>query len=298
MLSEPKVSAPEFEGITAWINSGPLAMEGLRGKVVLVDFWTYTCVNCLRSLPYLGRMHEKYSKAGLVIVGVHSPEFSFEKDVENVRKAVKDLGVLYPVAVDSGLGTWNAYSNGYWPAKYLIDKDGNVAHVHFGEGGYSDTEKAIQAALGVKGKTEKDTYPTAMFDQSPETYLGFTRNRGLGSGLACDRDGCGVYIDPGEHERDVVYPHGQWEQEAECLELRKAPGQLAYRSNARQVNVVMGPVGGKSVGARVIVDGKETRAVAIDCYRAYTVHEEKGYAERDIALVFDGPVRVYAYTFG
>jgi thiol-disulfide isomerase/thioredoxin len=297
-MFELKVKAPEFEGIAAWINSAPLTMEKLRGKVVLVDFWTYTCINCLRSLPYLKRLHGKYSKAGLVIIGVHSPEFSFEKDVENVRRAVKELGIPYPVAVDSGLSTWNSYANSYWPTKYIIDRDGHVAHVHLGEGGYSDIESRLQAALGVKGDTGKDDYPTGMQDQSPETYLGFIRNSGLGSGLACDADGCNVYIDAGEHERDTVYPNGQWEQETEFLELKKAPGQLAYRFNARQVNVVMGPAGGNPAAVRVIVDGKEAGAVKVDGYRMYTVYEEKKYGEHELVLLFDAAVRVYAYTFG
>jgi thiol-disulfide isomerase/thioredoxin len=297
-MFELKVKAPEFEGIKAWINSAPLTMEGLRGKVVLVDFWTYTCINCLRSVPYLRRLHEKYSKAGLVIIGVHSPEFSFEKDVENVRRAVKGLDIPYPVAVDSGLGTWNTYANTYWPAKYIIDRNGDVAHVHLGEGGYSDIENRIQAELGVKGRMEKDTYPTGMLDQSPETYMGFIRNNGLGSGLACDADGCDVYIDTGKHERDVVYPNGQWEQEMERIGLRKASGQLAYRFNARQVNVVMGPAGGNPVAVRVIVDGKETETIKVDSYRMYTVYEEKKYGEHELVLLFDAAVSVYAYTFG
>jgi thiol-disulfide isomerase/thioredoxin len=297
-MFEPKAEAPEFTGIKAWINSEPLTMGQLRGKVVLIDFWTYTCINCQRTLPHLKRWNDRYSKAGLAVIGVHSPEFSFEGDIENVRKAVKELGIEYPVAVDSDHETWNSYTNRYWPSKYIVDKEGNVQHVHFGEGGYAAFEKELQKALGVKGKTEAETYPTYMFDQSPETYTGFARNEGLGSGLACDKSGCNVYIDPGEHERDTIYPNGQWEQEKECLELVKGPGQIAYRFNARQVNVVMGPIEGKAVEAKVILDGKEIAKVAVKDSRMYTVFEEKKYSEHDLVLLFDGPVRVYAYTFG
>src|SRR5208283_3904097 len=182
-MDELKMKAPEFEGIKAWINTDPLTMDGLKGKVVLIDFWTYTCINCIRTLPYLKRWHEKYAKSGLVIIGVHSPEFEFEKDVGNVRKAVKDLEIPYAVAVDSDQKTWNAYTNRYWPSKYLIDKKGYVTLVHNGEGDNSEIEKEIQDALGVKGKAERETYRTFMNDQSPETYTGVRMNLGLGSGL-------------------------------------------------------------------------------------------------------------------
>ncbi len=296
-MTELKVNAPDFVGIKEWINSKPLTIDELKGKVVLIDFWTYTCINCIRTLPYLKRWHEKYAKSGLVIIGVHSPEFGFEKDVENVRKAVKDLGIQYAVAVDSDQETWDAYANKYWPSKYLIDKDGYVALVHNGEGDYSEIEKRIQDALGVKGKSENEVYQVYMNDQSPETYTGVLKNLGLGSGLACDKDGCNVYVDPDYHERDVIYPNGQWEQETDCLELKKAPGQLTYRFSARQVNVVMGPIG-DAVSAQIMVDGKKTSSIKVDRYRMYTLYEEKKYSEHEITIFFDGLVKVYAYTFG
>lgn len=296
-MDELKVKAPEFEGIKAWVNSEPLTMEKLKGKAVLIDFWTYTCINCIRTLPYLKIWHEKYAKSGLVIIGIHSPEFTFEQETANVKKAVKELGIPYAIAIDSDLRMWEAYSNQYWPAKYLVDKDGFVTLVHNGEGGYSDMEKGIQAALGVKGKTESDTYPTFMMDQSPETYTGLLRNDGLGSGLACDKDGCDVYVDPEKHERDVVYPHGRWEQEAEYIELKKAPGQITYRFNARQVNVVMGP-SDNAASAQIIIDGKTIGNIKIDSHRMYTVYEDKKYSQHELTIVFDGLVKVYAYTFG
>jgi thiol-disulfide isomerase/thioredoxin len=289
-MFEPKVKAPDFVGISDWINSGPLTIDSLRGKVILIDFWTYTCVNCLRTLPHMKKWHDKYSKSGLAIIGVHSPEFSFERDARNVRKAVKDLGITYPVALDSGMETWNSYANDYWPAKYLVDKDGNVKHVQYGEGGYDSFENEIQKALGIDSKIEKAEYP--------ETYLGVIRNPGMGSGLACDKSGCDVYIDPGEHERDVVYPNGQWVQENEYLDLKKGPGQLAYRFNARQVNMVMGAAGENPVDAHVIIDGKETGILKIEDSKMYTVFEEKKYGEHELVVLFDGPVRVYVYTFG
>ncbi len=291
-----KVKAPGFKGIKAWINSKPLDMEKLKGKVLLVDFWTYTCINCRRSIPYVKRWHEKYAKKGLVIVGVHSPEFGFEKEPKNVKAAVKELGIEYPVAMDSDMTTWDAFDNRYWPAKYLI-KDGDVIHVQFGEGRYEEFEKEIQAALGVSGKVEKGRAPGYMFDQSPETYAGFSRSRGLGSGLVCVKKGCDVYVEPDEYEPGVIYPDGQWEQEREYLELKKAPGKISYRFNAREVNVVMGPAE-KPVKADIFVDRIKKKTITIGSYKMYNVYKEKRYKERDLGIVFHGKARVYVFTFG
>ncbi|MBR9707234.1 MAG: redoxin domain-containing protein, partial [Candidatus Diapherotrites archaeon] len=145
---------PEIKGIKAWFNSDPLTLKSLKGKVVLVDFWTYTCVNCIRTLPALRNWHKKYAKKGLVIVGVHSPEFGFEKDPENVKAAVKKFGLKYPIAVDSDMKTWRSFSNMYWPAKYLFNREGKLVYKHFGEGSYSVTEQEIQMALGLKTKVD------------------------------------------------------------------------------------------------------------------------------------------------
>ena len=139
--------APDFKGIDKWLNSAPLTMEGLRGKVVLVDFWTYDCINCIRTLPYIGKWHQKYKSAGLVVVGVHTPEFAFERSTDNVRAAMQRFGITYPVAQDNRYATWDAYGNRYWPALYLVDKLGRIAYTHFGEGRYAETEAAIERLL-------------------------------------------------------------------------------------------------------------------------------------------------------
>lgn len=149
-------NAPELVGIAEWINSNPLTIESLRGKVVLVDFWTYSCINCIRTQPYLNAWHEKYSDDGLVILGIHAPEFAFEKLPKNVEKAVKEADIKYPVALDNDFRTWNAYDNKYWPAKYLIDQNGNIVYKHFGEGEYAQTEEKIQELLGAKKELEKE----------------------------------------------------------------------------------------------------------------------------------------------
>jgi thiol-disulfide isomerase/thioredoxin len=292
-----RVRAPEFAGIKGWINSRPLSMEKLKGKVVLVDFWTYTCINCIRTLPYMKRWHDKYSKRGLVIVGVHSPEFEFEKSSGNVKDAVRKFGIKYPVAVDSDMKTWQAFDNHYWPAKYLIDRDGFISYVHFGEGNYGQTEMAIQMQLGIKKTVEKDIFPGYMFDQSPETHAGFAKNFGLGSGLVCDQSGCNLYVDPGNHALNTIYPHGQWVQEKEYLVLKKSPGRISYRFHAREANMVMAPAG-KPVKAEIYIDEKKTREIMIDSAKMYNVHQDKKYGEHELALMFYGKVRVYAYTFG
>lgn len=292
-----KVRAPDFEGIKAWINTKPLTMEKLKGKVVLVDFWTYTCINCIRSLPHLKEWHKRYAKKGLVIVGVHSPEFEFEKKPENVKKAVRKFGIRYPVAVDSDKRTWDAFDNEYWPAKFLIDRKGYVVDVHFGEGRYAETERMIQEQLGIARKPGKDVYLGYMPDQSPETYAGFARSYGLGSGLVCDKRGCTRYVDPGEYVRDTIYPDGEWIQEKEYLELKKAPGRIAYRFYAREVNIVMAPVK-KPVKADIYVNGKKTKSIKVDGPKMYNVFKSKSYTEKELGVRFHGKVRVYAYTFG
>ncbi len=290
-----KIKAPELKGIKAWINSEPLKLEDLRDKVVLLDFWTYTCMNCQRTIPYLNKWHRKYGKKDLVIIGVHSPEFEFEKNLENVKKAVKNLKIKYAVAVDSNLSSWNAFENRYWPAKYII-ADGFVEYVHFGEGNCENTEKALQHFLGISKNTEKEKFKGVMPDQSPETYAGFEANPGLGSGLAKDKKGKDVWVRPDELEPNVIYPEGQWEQERDYLELRKSPGKLTYKFNAREVNVVIEPLE-KSVEADIFIDYKKKKTIKISSPNTYTVFKSGKYGYRELGMVFRGKARVYCLTF-
>jgi len=295
--------APEIDAVV-WINCKPLKISELRGKVVLVDFWTYTCINCLRTLPYLKGWWEKYKDKGLVIIGVHSPEFEFEKKYENVERAVKEFGVKYPVAVDSEMKTWTAYDNHYWPAKYLLNKEGRIVYTHFGEGRYEETERVIQKLLGIE---EKPIIPEKPVDysvlMSPETYAGSLRNQGLGSGQACTKEGC-VYIDQGQHERDVIYLHGAWVQKPEYVELLSGEGRFAFRFYAREVNVVMHLVKGEVEG-KVTIDGKEAKGehikngkVIVNRPTMHNVYESDEYRERELLITFEKPVRIYALTFG
>lgn len=173
--------APEFSGISKWLNSDPLTMAQLRGKVVLVDFWTYSCINCIRTLPYVTKWYDTYRDKGLVVVGVHTPEFAFEKVTDNVADAIKRFNIHYPVAQDNEYGTWNNYNNQYWPAEYLIDQNGNIVYTHFGEGNYDHTENAIRKLLGLDGSMAEDNGQDLSRVQSPEMYFGTNRLEYLSS---------------------------------------------------------------------------------------------------------------------
>ena len=214
-------AAPDVHDISAWINSRPLSLPELRGKVVLVDFWTYSCINCLRTLPYLKAWDARYRSKGLVILGVHTPEFAFERDLGNVRAAVKRLGVGYPVALDNGYGTWKAYSNNYWPADYLVDQAGRVRDVHFGEGDYAKTERNIRLLLeagkaGHLPQAGRDTDRTPLEVRTPESYLGYLRiGNYTGSPLRTDRPA--AYRFPASLTQDSYAYAGTWKVEGERI---------------------------------------------------------------------------------
>ena len=256
--------APEFTGISQWLNSDPLTMAGLRGEVVLIDFWTYTCVNCVRTMPYLREWHEKYAERGLTMIGVHTPEFDFEKITENVADANEELGVAWPVAQDNDFGTWRSYDNRYWPAKYLIDANGIVRYSHFGEGAYSDTEHHIRALLIEAGSDVSDIAPgedaapthdprargtSRSVQQTREIYGGWRRNA-TNTGLYITNpqyyDGQGLtqfYRDPGNHANHVMHLHGSWRSDLEAITHGRATENyedyIALRFYARTVNIVI-----------------------------------------------------------
>ncbi len=256
--------APDFAGIDTWINSDALSIANLKGRVVLVDFWTYTCVNCIRTLPYLQEWHEKYKEHGLEIVGVHTPEFDFEKITANVQNASDDLGVVWPVAQDNDFGTWRAYSNQFWPAKYLIDKDGVVRYTHFGEGGYDETELAIRellrdagAELGSIGRSDDDgpeVIPAA-YTEDPEAritrelYGGWNRNytsTGQYIGHASYYDlpeTTHEYVDPGEHFNQFLFLDGVWTSGLESIKHGRATeayeDYIGLKFSARSANAVI-----------------------------------------------------------
>ncbi len=289
--------APAFTGISRWLNTPrPLTMQGLRGKVVLVDFWTYSCVNCLRTLPYLRAWDEAYRRDGLQIVGVHTPEFAFEHEADNVRSALGRLHIHYPVALDNDYGTWNAYGNRYWPAKYLIDRNGNVRFVHFGEGSYRETERVIRSLLAEQPRAQlvsaklRDRTPAS--PMTPETYLGYQRLTGLGN-PALSPDRMAPYRLPAQLAPDQLAYGGRWRVESERA-VAGPNARLRLRFRAREVNLVLGGKG----RVEVRLDGRRVRTVAVDGSRLYTLLELPRFRKGVLELRVPRGIAGYAFTFG
>jgi cytochrome c biogenesis protein CcdA/thiol-disulfide isomerase/thioredoxin len=317
-------SMPPLSGATAWLNSPPLTAEALRGKVVLVDFWTYSCINCLRTLPYLKAWDAKYRGQGLVIIGVHTPEFAFEKERGNVWQALRDLGITYPVAMDNDYAIWNAYSNKYWPAHYLIDANGKIRHRHFGEGSYQETEMMIQALLkeAHPGVLAMDAAPvevagagataaTADTEHSPETYLGYARAQNLASPEAVKRDAVAAYSAPVALKGNQWSLSGTWQVAAESANLRVGGGAISYRFLGRDLHLVLGAAGDKPVRFRVTLDGLapgKDHGADIDAQGNGVIREQRLYqlirqsgktAARTFRIEFMGAgAQAFAFTFG
>jgi thiol-disulfide isomerase/thioredoxin len=312
---------PAFSGIASWLNSEPLTAEGLKGKVVLIDFWTYSCINCIRTLPYVTSWHGKYADKGLVVVGVHTPEFAFEKVEKNVRDATKRHDIAYPVALDNDYATWDNYNNRYWPAHYLFDAKGRLRYTHFGEGQYDTMEKNIQALLAEAGSIVKapvtEMESTVDFGQvgTPETYLGYAREEFFGSAEPILRDDARRYTVDASPDRNLFYLGGTWRIERERAVLTEAPGEIVYRYLASDANLVLGPGKGAKVRAIVTIDGAPVPAalrgadiveeggmtmIIVDEERLYSLVSGKGsYADRELRIQFlDVGVEAYAFTFG
>ncbi|HET9323963.1 MAG TPA: cytochrome c biogenesis protein DipZ [Gaiellaceae bacterium] len=287
--------APEFDGISEWINSGPLTLAGLRGKVVLIDFWTYSCVNCLRTLPHLRAWDQAYRGDGLRIVGVHAPEFAFERELENVKKAVRKQRIRYPVALDNDFVTWTAYANEYWPAKYLIDRTGRVRYVHFGEGDYDETERMIRRFLGAgagrPAKLVSDTTPAA--PSTPETYLGFAKlDRFAGTGVVPNREAS--YRFPLSLAQGQLAYAGRIRVENERI-VAETGARLRLRFQAREVNLVLG---GQGI-LEVRLDGRRRRTVAVRGEpRLYNLLRMSRHSDGLLELRFTPGISAYAFTFG
>ncbi|MDN4615519.1 redoxin domain-containing protein [Leifsonia sp. F6_8S_P_1B] len=313
-----------FDRATGWLNSGPLTAESLRGRVVLVGFWTYTCVNWLRTLPYLRAWHAAYADAGLTIVGVHTPEFGFEHDVANVEARTRALGIEYPVALDADYGVWNDFANHYWPAVYLADASGRLRYHHFGESDYAMTEMAVQQLLMAAGAAEVDlglAQPQAhglevaadwSTLRSPETYLGYGQSDGFASEDAAQYDRPRRYSVHPELPLNAWDLAGEWTQTRTAAVLHEAGGRLAYAFHARDVNLVMGPsVPGTAVPFRVLLDGQpvgdahgtdvdEGGHGLLDRQDTYQLVRQRGrIADRLVEVEFeeDG-VELYCVTFG
>ncbi len=313
---------PALDGLGPWINGGPLTREQLRGKVVVIDFWTYSCINCIRSIPYVRAWDEKYRDDGLVIIGVHAPEFAFERNPDNVRRAVADLGIKYPVALDNDYSVWKALKNNYWPAHYFFDAQGRQRYHHYGEGRYDESEKVIRQLLAEAGRAPKEggmaTAQTVGAEaaaakatlKSPETYIGYGR---------ADR-----FVSPGGQAKDTAKDYGsanlslnQWTLEgrwivgAQSARLQAASGAIAYRFHARDLHLVLGSTSGKPVRFRVTIDARPPGADAgvdvkpdgtgvVTAERLYQLVRQKGdIRDRTFRITFLDPgVEAFAFTFG
>jgi thiol-disulfide isomerase/thioredoxin len=315
---------PSLGGATAWLNSPPLSAAGLRGNVVLIDFWTYTCINWLRTLPYVRAWAEKYRDHGVVVIGVHTPEFPFEHDLENVRRAAKDMQVSYPIAIDNDYAIWSAFNNHYWPALYLVDAQGRIRYHQFGEGAYEQSEMMIQHLLAEAGIGGIDHELVSVDAQgaeaaadwgdlrSPENYVGDARTENFSSPGGAVVDKPRVYAAPARLMLNHWALSGEWTVEQQATVLNKANGRIAYRFHARDLHLVMGPAArGTSVRFRVRIDGQPPGAahgIDVDEQGNGTVTEQRLYqlirqpkpiADRQFEIEFlDAGVEAFAFTFG
>ncbi len=309
---------------TEWLNSPPLAEAGLRGKVVLVEFWTYTCINWLRVQPYVRAWADKYKDHGLVVIGVHAPEFAFEKNLDNVRRMVKDLNVGYPVAVDNDHAIWRGFDNNYWPALYFVDAKGRVRHHQYGEGGYAESERVIQellaeaggpaagsALVSVEGRGAEAAADWGSL-KSSENYLGLARTVNFASPGGARADQRPAYAPPARLGLNEWALSGEWTMGREAVALQKAGGRIVYRFHARDLHLVMGPATrGASVRFRVLIDGKppgDARGVDVDAQGYGTLDQQRMYqlirqqrpiGDRLFEIEFmEAGVEAFAFTFG
>ena len=315
---------PGFDGATGWVNSEPLTAAGLRGRVVLVDFWTYTCINWLRTLPYVRAWAHKYQDRGLVVVGVHTPEFGFEHDLDNVRRAVKDLGVEFPVVVDNDYAIWDAFGNRYWPALYFVDAQGQIRHHRFGEGDYEMSEMVVQQLLTEAGSAGVGQDLVAVEAGgveaaadwaslwSPENYLGFERSENFASANGAVLDTPHRYAAPPQLRLNHWALWGDWTVHRQAIVLNQAGGRILYRFQARDLHLVMAPpVPGTSVRFQVHLDSQPPGAAhgsdvdgqgngTLSQPRLYQLIRQPGaVAERTFEITFlDAGVQAYAFTFG
>ena len=316
---------PPLDGAVGWLNSPPLTKDGLRGKVVMIDFWTYSCINCLRSIPYVEAWSQKYKSAGLVVIGVHTPEFAFERDRGNVAKAVQDLKLTYPVAVDSNRRIWTAFQNRYWPAHFFIDGQGRIRHHHFGEGDYQESERVIQQLLAENNAsaspgnsfvqvnaTGAQAAPNLGAVGSPETYVGYLRQEHYASPEEIKRNDDERYTAPGRLRVNQWGLEGWWNVGEEQAVASQARSKIIFRFHARDLHLVLGPrSSGKPIRFRVLIDGAppvDDAGVDVDkqgngsvtSFRLYQLVRQKGAVEdRTFQIEFLDPgVQAFAFTFG
>jgi cytochrome c biogenesis protein CcdA/thiol-disulfide isomerase/thioredoxin len=315
---------PELSGAVAWLNSPPLTRDALRGKVVVIDFWTYSCINCLRAIPYVEASSTRYKDAGLVVIGVHTPEFDFENERSNVEQAVRDLKITYPVAIDSNYKIWQAFNNEYWPAHYFIDGKGRIRHHHFGEGEYDESERVLQQLLKENGAksladgtinvtaSSAEAAPDSRNTGSPETYIGYKRAEHFASAQLFAQDTRMAYTPQPRLTLNQWALGGTWKVGPDSAVLDSAPGKIVFRFHARDLHLVLGPTkNGKPLRFKVTLDGtapggdhgSDTDAAGagtVQSHRLYQPIRQKGSVEdRTFEIEFLDPgVQAFAFTFG
>ena len=322
---EARIHAPDLVG-GYWVNSEPLNIADLRGKAVLIDFWDFTCVNCIHTLPYVAEWHRRYARLGLAVVGVHAPEFSFAKELDGVKQAIASFHIESPVVMDNGYSIWQAYANRYWPAKYLVDKEGYIRFYHFGEGAYTETEAAIQMLLReidpnvtlpepMPPVRDSDAPGAVCYRVTPELYLGYQRGR-IGNPAGYVPKQSAAYRDPGMHAEGYFYLDGEWRADEE--HVMKPAGstgdsRLTIRYTAKEVNLVMNPLLGRASRLRVLLDGapipqehagedirfeEESAFVEVDGPRMYRLANSPEIGAHELSLLTaDAGVAMYAFTF-
>lgn len=314
------MSAPELKDIQKWLNSKPLKISDLKGKVIFLDFWAYSCINCIRTLPHVQALWEHYKKDGLVVIGVHVPEFEFEKDLKNLKEAAKKHGLTYPIVQDNNGTSWGLYGNKYWPRVAIIDSKGEVRYDHVGEGAYEQKEETVRQLLQEAGKglpaarAEKGNSPIRLFPSlpSPETYLGSSRSSGFGSSGVCTPEGC-KYIDQSEkHDLNIVYLQGEWKQTDESIEFDDKEGYILMLYRGSEANMVLKSAKGKlqceilldgkplsksNAGPDVVFKGKKS-FVVVSNDDLYRIVKTKGSEEHELKLLPKRGLQAFTYTFG
>jgi thiol-disulfide isomerase/thioredoxin len=329
MFSQPTPASsegviPSLAGATAWINSQPIVGPDLHGKVVLIDFWTYTCINWRRTVPYLRSWVARYAPSGMVLIGVHSPEFAFERSLDNVRQAAQQIGISYPIAVDTDFAIWNAFGNRYWPALYIFDAQGRLRHQEFGEEGYEDAERMIRQLLAEAGRRDIDAHPAHLDARgaeapadwqdlgSSETYLGTERTEGFASPGGIVAGAPHRYAFPSGLVVNRWALAGNWTVDADRAVAAAAGAKIAYRFHARDVHLVMGPAArGNAIKFRVLLDGRPVGGAAgtdVDQAGHGTLREQRMYqlirqpspiGDRLFEIEFAEPgAAAFCFTFG
>ncbi len=289
-------AAPEFAEGSHWLNSSPLSIQQLKGKVVLVDFWTYSCINCLRTLPYVTKWYNDYKDKGLVVIGVHAPEFPFEKETDNVQTAIQRLGIPYPVVQDNDYKTWNAYKNEYWPAEYLIDQNGNIVFEHFGEGEYDHMENAIRKLLGLEQPVAAENGQDLSNINSPEMYFNLKRIKYLSPQQTASEQ-TKTYTFPDKLDLNNFAVQGAWKFSNENAELQNGLGKIRLHFSSGKLFMVAASV--KPITVKIIVDGKEQSAVTVQRSQLYTLFNSNDYKEHTIEIdIPEAGFQAFTFTFG